>query len=117
MSCDIERCDHGWVTVLPSYADRHAPQQPSADVWDRMSAKERETWETNTAAAWLALSETVYPCRMCQPDAFYRWVQGHWSSDHDRDRCEICQEEAGSKPAMQHAATPVASVPPRRDLE
>lgn len=35
---------------------------------------------------------TVYPCKVCRPREFFRWCEGHWSSDHDRAACPTCIE-------------------------
>jgi hypothetical protein len=91
MSCTNKRCEHGWVQVLPSYADTHAPEPelPEGDgpEMDALRAKLIAEWHSRQAS----LRETWYPCRECNRRMFLRWAGHHLESDHDRTECEICE--------------------------
>lgn len=117
MSCTNRRCDgHGWVNVLPSYADQRAPVPPPAEEWEKLTDDERAEWQAIHDSAWEALAQSVYPCKECRPDAFYLWAQGHYASDHDRGECEICTPAPVRRSKKE--PTPASSTwNERRDLD
>jgi len=112
-SCD--KCEHGWRTVGDGYVERvvHRPtilDDPSSDPADRAIEMARYTVQINGARS------TVYPCKDCQPSAFYRWAEGHFESDHDRAGCSVCSEMEGSKRSGRPRQEP-APTPHRRDID
>lgn len=67
------RCDHGWVTVGQGYVHEQARlPDPSAHVL--VPDEHHEEWLKQRTAA---LADTVYPCKVCRPGAFMRWVKGY----------------------------------------
>lgn len=104
--CPNHRCDgHGWVQVRPDYADDRMPVVPQ-DVLDRLTDQDRERFERNLAAIRAALESSVYPCQVCEPELFMRWVHGHLDSDHDRGSCDDCNPKATRRATVTHAAPP-----------
>lgn len=69
-------CVSGWREVTDAYADHLAPNDPAKQA---------------------ALLNSVYPCKDCQPKAFFRWVQGHYMPDHEPDQCDACRDALGIK--------------------
>lgn len=67
------RCDHGWVTVREGYVHEQA-RLPDPDARVQVPDEGHEAWLKQRASA---LAETVYPCRVCRPAAFMRWVKGY----------------------------------------
>src|SRR5690606_8689183 len=92
-------CENGWITPLPSYIDHHAPPMP-ADPGPDATADVRAAYEqqlVETYAVRAALTNAVYPCKTCRPEAFHRWAQGHYSAGHDPAGCAQCvQARKGS---------------------
>lgn len=92
--CD---CDAGWRTVQPSYAD-HLYPAPTLDEMAGLTEADQfvllQQIETKRAGA----ARSVYPCRRCNPTAFYRWAAGHWSADHDPGGCADCMTAQGRQP-------------------
>lgn len=91
MTCENKRCEHGWVQVLPSYADTHAPEPelPEGDGPELEALRQKLIAEWRSRQA--SLRETWYPCRECNSRLFRRWAGHHLESDHDRSECEICE--------------------------
>lgn len=109
-------CDNGWVWVGRKYAEHIA---------NGMALGPGVSYESVVAG----LLNTVYPCRLCQPDLFYRWARKHFAKEHDVATCPDCIEvHGGVKNARKHARAAAGSSrpvenyepdrpPPRRDLE
>lgn len=80
----------GWRRVLPTYAEHMYPS-PAADLLGAQLGEAafaelvRQTDMKRAAAV-----NTVYPCRTCRPNQFYRWANGHYGAEHDADRCPQC---------------------------
>jgi hypothetical protein len=84
-------CDAGWRWVSQSYAEHIA-----ADVVVE--------GDTPAAAVIAALRNSVYPCRICHPQRFFRWAEGHFRPDHDLASCPDCiAAHGGVKSAKRHA--------------
>lgn len=81
------RCDHGWVTVGGGYVDDWSklPDHVKVAEGDR---------EMVLRARRVALAESVYPCKVCRPSAFFRWAKGCGTPGHDAASCDLCQREA-----------------------
>lgn len=100
-ACD---CDGGWRWVKRPYAEHLAATTDGSEPAAHVIA---------------ALLNTVYPCRNCRPDAFYRWANQHWSPDHDVAACQDCADaHGGRRRARAHQAitsrptAPSSSGPP-----
>lgn len=89
--CTNQRCEFGWVQVLASYVDRHAPEPELPELagpeYDEIRLRLVAEWKQRQAS----LRETWYPCKECNHRLFMRWAGGHLQPDHDRDECEQCQ--------------------------
>lgn len=115
---DAHDCDRGWLWVGQKYAEHIAAGMALGPG-------------VPTQAVVAGLLNTVYPCKECQPDLFYRWARKHFATDHDVSSCPDCVEvHGGPKAARRHAtaagtrpgATPTEnyepdSPPPRRDID
>ena len=86
-----DRCDSGWITVLPKVADDMFPRPVSIDD-PNLSDKDRTAVESHWRGQHAGALNTVYPCIECRPAAFHRWRKGHYASDHDQARCAECQD-------------------------
>lgn len=82
------RCDHGWVTVGGGYVDDHARLPDHVIVRDEAERDEL------VRVRRVALAESVYPCKVCRPSAFFRWAKGCGTPGHDSAGCDLCQREA-----------------------
>jgi hypothetical protein len=109
-------CDgHGWITVLPGYVERHAPwpDPPGLGCTDDDQAA-YDLAVTACEAARSALARSVYPCKHCRPNLFFRWANGCMAPGHEQGACELCQAVAprrrGSQPARE--PTTVGAPPP-----
>ena len=87
--CPNPRCDHGWVTVQSDYADKHLPTV-AADDWHRMTDEARAEYVARMDALRESLNSSVYPCSVCRPAQFHRWLGGHFASGHDTESCDEC---------------------------
>jgi hypothetical protein len=81
------RCDHGWVSVGAGYVTDHAK------LPDHVVVSEADR-EVVLRAREVALGESVYPCRVCRPRQFFRWVKGCGEPGHDAENCDLCRREA-----------------------
>lgn len=126
--CD--RCDRGWVQVTAAYVERKAPWPAplAAELMSEPGMEEAHAALTaHVANKRRALAESYYPCKECQPAAFYRWAQGHNEPNHDRHSCPECCELDGrragrAKPRrerdlLRDGPSPVPAGPVRRDLD
>lgn len=118
MTC--EKCDNGWVTVRPSYAANLVPEPelPEAEgpEWDEIRAEMVADFERRRREA-----EThVYPCRICKPTLFFRWVERHYEPGHDAEGCADCIElRKGRRRSTSRTLadpTPPPDLPERKDL-
>lgn len=90
----------GWRTVLPSYAEHMYPM-PMATLTDPLDAQALAVLQEATAERRAAAANTIYPCRTCRPQQFYRWANGHFTPEHDSDRCPQCSAiRRGKEPPM-----------------
>lgn len=111
------RCDGGWIEVRPAYAE-HMHPDPDPEHVAHLTPDElavvREQLELKRRAA----ANSVYPCKVCRPQMFWRWAGGHFKPGHDPLSCDECVEALGGRRAARRAgkAYPEASSVPRRDL-
>lgn len=100
MIAGCARCEHGWVEVTAAYVDRKAPW-PAPLAAELMSEEGMQeayaALVASVAQRRASLARSVYPCRECQPAAFYRWAQGHNDPNHDRMNCAECRELDGRR--------------------
>lgn len=85
---DCEPCQGtGWRKVQPKYAEHQANLRHPApeDGSDRTDVAQRQ-WRS----AYLTALNTVYPCKDCNTETFWRWANGHLDSQHDRSNCAEC---------------------------
>ena len=75
-------CEGGWRDVTDLYAEHLAGGDP-----------------TKVAG----LRNSVYPCKVCRPATFFRWVQGHYQPGHEPEACDVCKAELGIKGKRAHA--------------
>lgn len=77
--CENDRCVSGFVEVIRTPFDETIPDP-----------------DGSKRLAHIAEQNTVYPCKVCQPQMFFRWMRGHLDSDHDRRNCSECGEIPGT---------------------
>lgn len=125
MTCE-NGCEFGWLTVQPGYAERWVPDpDPSVVTPENMPAA-----VALVEARRAGLRGTVYPCKVCNKEAFFRWAGGHFVSGHDEQPCNDpnCQRarhghrRSGSGSLSGLEPSPAADPPGyieaiRRDLE
>lgn len=120
MTCG--QCDGaGWVTVGPDYVAQRCPEPglPEGDTpgLDVLRADLVAAWEQRRAS----VAREVYPCKVCNEAAFFRWAGRHWLADHDRAACNECSTPGSG--ARRRGRTPEPSgrspvdLPARKDLE
>lgn len=92
MAPTCERCGGGGqIKVLDGYVERNAPW-PAAPALG-CSLVEQEAYEllvARVAERRAAYANSYYPCKDCNPKAFFRWAKGCYSDNHDRASCELC---------------------------
>lgn len=109
----MKRCDDcvgGWRYVQEAYAVQIAATkgEPESDAYK---------------AALSAARNTVYPCRTCQPDRYYRWADHHLDGNHDRSACVECIQAGAAgapgnrKPPPRRASTGSHEPPPPTDRD
>lgn len=103
--CTAAGCEHGWHYVARPYAEHLAGDNDGTPAWRARVA---------------ALLNSVYPCRVCKPAAFFRWVGGHFASDHDVANCPDCTVPGQRRRTPARTRTdgtpPVGEPPPDYDL-
>jgi hypothetical protein len=120
--CPCGRCHgDGWVEVQPQYAVQQFPDPTMEKLAQLDDAGQQRLWD-HVRAMRAAAERSVYPCRACNADLFYRWAGGHLAHDHDTGRCADCIETLGVKGARSAARgrnrEPVpATTPPRKDTD
>jgi hypothetical protein len=84
------RCDRGWVQVTAAYIDKQYPRPdpPDTDDLEVLDLYDKQCVDIDLRRK--AAANTVYPCRVCRPADFFRWLNGHTASDHDKDTCTEC---------------------------
>lgn len=100
--CGSHHCEHGWRRVTDLYLDRQAPwpEPPPFDATpEAEAAYEADVQRITQRRA--SLANTWYPCRACNPRAFFRWAGGHFASDHVPELCPECCE--GLPRSRRHA--------------
>lgn len=113
--------------VLPGHGAKLVPN-PTPEQLAPFSDTERGLLLEHFARLQASLDESVYPCRECNPPAFYRWARGCLAPDHDPATCERCTAamgRAGAHRASQARGRPAPEPAPaayrpdryRRDLE
>lgn len=104
-----ESCEFGWRAVSSNYPVTHYPMPDLTGLPDDLAAAAQAEVETRRAA----LTDSVYPCKQCQPHLFFRWAEGHLASKHDQDDCDECSEiRRGKRP--QRRSAPTQGLPPAR---
>lgn len=104
--CTAPGCEHGWHYVALPYAEHLAGDNDGTPAWRARVA---------------ALLNSVYPCRVCKPAAFFRWAGGHFAADHDAGSCPDCatpgqtRRRAPARTAASHEPPPVGEPPPDYD--
>lgn len=77
----------GWRYVSRAYAEHEAKQRMAQGENPRSPLDDPADF-----AKWVEYYEsTVYPCRTCNAETFYRWSGGHLDRDHDRAGCTECR--------------------------
>lgn len=84
-----EHCEFGWRRIAPGAVD--ATLFEPLDL-DGLDVADRARLEMVRRCEIAAARNTWYPCKHCNADRFFRWVGGHYGSDHDRGSCEDCVE-------------------------
>ncbi len=97
----------GFLTVLPDYADTQYPETLDLTT---LSDAERAVVDFQRHMLRSAAANSVYPCRECRPEQFFRWLGGHWQPDHDKSACDECK--AAGLPRSRRPVTTVE----RKDL-
>lgn len=98
-------CDHGWKQVKPPYAEHIAltKGEPDSEAY---------------RLAYASLIQSYYPCSICRPNQFFRWVKGHYSKDHDTGTCPDCVALRKGRAAGDEARRLQApDLPERKDLD
>lgn len=115
MSEECDRCDDGWVGVTAAYPLQLVPDRDLSVVADEHHGA---VVDAIKRARWYA-SRSVYPCKSCRPELFYRWAGGHLDRRHDPGTCDECIELTGRRPSLRRSE-PVRSdpswPPERKDL-
>lgn len=89
--CTCGKCHGvGWVWVGRSYPLEQVPD-PAADLLAQIPAETHAELARQVDLARKAAAASVYPCRACNSNLFFRWREGHLASDHDRGGCPECQ--------------------------
>lgn len=106
-TCPCGKC-HGleWAWVGPSYADKAVPgltlEQAAAVQAAGPEAVALVDWQLHVQRA--SAVNSVYPCRACNTDRFYRWRDGHYGGDqHNRATCTGCQDDLAPRRRRVHA--------------
>lgn len=105
--CDA--CEFGWRSVQMPYCEKMFPVADDDDDEAIERARERRA----------AAMNTVYPCKVCQPNLFFRWVGGHLDKEHDRGACEECSSIGHRRRGARHVSAPVNAgytEPERKDV-
>lgn len=104
-----EHCEFGWRSVRLESVEAANPRPVALDdeaLSDEDRARITLTWQARLASG----KNTVYPCKECNPDLFYRWAKGHLDSAHERAGCAECLEldhpRRGSRKAAAHEPEP-----------
>lgn len=109
--CGSPTCEAGWRRVTEQYVDRYAPPWPDppplGSTPEVDAAYEREV--QRIAALRAGIANSWYPCRECKPRLFFRWVGGHWNSDHVAEACPQCQEGLPHHHRRRPADTPTSA--------
>lgn len=113
-ACDT--CDgSGWRTVTEKYAQAQADQAMPRVEGVEWTDAHQARWQSAFASA----RNTVYPCKVCNADTFWRWANGHFARDHDRVGCPECDTPRGSKrkrpSRIGEQPPPPAEPPPAHD--
>lgn len=109
------RCEGGWVQVRPEYAVHRFPDPTMEQLAGADDATRAAMWRT-VECSRAAARNSVYPCRRCRPEAFYRWAGGHLDAGHDVLACSECIELMTPRRASRARRTPVTTTP-RRDTD
>lgn len=100
-------CERGWRTVKPAFAHHEA-------------IKAGEEGTSAYAQRFASAVNTVYPCRICRPGAFFRWANGHLDPEHERTDCVDCTTSTRSKSRTKTSGSwtppPPGDEHERRDL-
>ncbi len=116
--CPCSKCHgHRWVPVQPGYALHMHPDPTIEQLAVLDEAGQAKLW-AEVASKRAAAENSVYPCRQCAPQLFFRWAGGHFAMGHLAVECDECTELLGRKAARRHdrITTPVTT-PPRRGTD
>lgn len=96
-----------WLQVTPHYAERRYPwpERPPDGASPALLAAYEDlvAWTSERRAA---ASNSWFPCRVCNPVAFFRWVGHHWDIDHDTAGCSECDEIPGRRHHKRRSGKP-----------
>ena len=120
MTMGCERCDFGWRWVQPEYAERVVPMPDLPVLDDRSSVAEIEHVEKVTSDVVIGragVTNSVYPCKVCQSDLFFRWAARHLDSKHNVGACSECMDLRKHRRSFERRGPKPIEATPRRDLE
>lgn len=90
MSVSCLACDGDvWVTVSAGYAEKQIPDPTVAHLEALTEDGQKALW-ANVYAKRELMSRSVVPCKVCQPDLYWRWKGGHLDSKHNVQACDEC---------------------------
>lgn len=108
----------GFCLVRDGYVDKQAPT-PAREPGESDEHYAGRVVENDARRA--ALAKTVYPCRECRPQQFFKWAAGHFGIDHDRQGCPDCRDSRIPGPGTRrrrrggHDEPPLPDAPPDLD--
>lgn len=122
------RCGgNGQLRVLDGYVDRLAPWPEAPGLGcTPLEHDAHELLVARVAERRAAYADTWYPCKDCNPKAFFRWARGCYTDGHDRASCDLCIEAGthrgrGGSSYRDRGPRDVPNEPPepvhRRDLD
>jgi hypothetical protein len=116
MSLGCELCESGWRMATENYVLTQAPDLPD-DLLAALDPEQQAVTLDRLRIQRAALATSVYPCKACNSETFYRWLGGHLASDHDTASCDECRARLPRRRGQPRpAATPPAE-PVRKDLD
>jgi hypothetical protein len=108
-------CDRGMIHVSADYAARQYPDWTDEQL-AHLSPEQRADATLRLTERRHAATNSVYPCRRCRPEQFYRWADGHMKPGHDPARCGICNDPPSPHRTAKRATMPPVGSNPRSDL-
>lgn len=84
---DCAPCDgSGWRRVQAKYAEHQASLKVPRELDVEWTAAHEKAWRS----AYETALNSVYPCKDCNTEMFWRWANGHLDREHDRASCAEC---------------------------